>query len=46
MHVFAKNIYMLCVAQFGTICSLKREKHPRRSVIFSKVTGFNLQLYY
>ena len=33
---------MLCYARFGTICKFKkREKHPWKSVTFSKVAGFS-----
>ena len=31
---------MWCIAQFGTNCNLKREKHPWWSVTFIKVAGF------
>ena len=40
------STHMRCVARFGIFAQFKKqEKNPRRSVTFSKVAGFSLQLY-
>ena len=40
-----KHCYMWCFARFVPFAQFKkREKHPYRSVTFSKVAGFSLQL--
>ena len=37
---------MRCFAGFGTICTIKKSgKHAWRSVTFTKVAGFSLELY-
>ena len=45
---FAKKVSLICGALRDLVpCTRfkKREKHPWRSVTFSKVAGFSLQLY-
>ena len=45
VNYFCKKIHMWCFARFGTFVQFKkREKHPWRSVIFSKVAGFLLKV--
>ena len=38
---FHRHFRLWCFARFSTICTIQKpEKHPWRSVTFSKVTGF------